>query len=215
MNLTRLPITEFLERLADGGAVPGGGAAAGLAGAQAAALISMVCRLTVGRKKYAAVETEMREALSRAEMLRAQLTGLTDRDASAFDGVAAAYKMPKTTAEEKARRSAAIQAGLKQATLVPLETLEACVEVLELSEIVIEQGNPNVVSDAAAGVLLGHAGMMTAAVNVQINLNSIKDERFVAEQRQAMEALLKRGHEARKRAWSVAAQRLGMQQELI
>ena len=211
MNLTQLPITEFLDHLADGGAVPGGGAAAGLAGAQAAALIAMVCRLTIGRKKYADVEAEMRAALSQAEALRARLTELTDRDASAFDGVAAAYKMPKETPEQKAARSAAIQAGLKQATLVPQETLRACVEVLKLSQTVIEKGNPNVVSDAAAGVLLAHAGMMIAAVNVRINLNSIKDEAFAAEQDAIMHALLEQGDRARERAWAVAARRLGME----
>ena len=122
----------------------------------------------------------------------------------------AAYQMPKDTSEAKAARSAAIQEGLKTATAVPLETLEACVEVLELCPDVLAKGNPNVVSDGGAGVLAAYAGMMTAALNVRINLNAIKDAAFVEASEARMEALLARGEKAREQAWAVAAERLGM-----
>jgi formiminotetrahydrofolate cyclodeaminase len=170
----------------------------------------MVCNLTIGRKKYAEVEAEMQDVLARSEPLRAQLTALIHEDSTAFDGVMAAYRMPKATPEEKAARSAAIQEGLKQATYVPLRTLEACVAVLELAPIVVEKGNPNVASDGGAGVLAAHAGMMTAALNVRINLNAIKDEVFVAEAEALMDELLARGDAAREQAWAIASARLGM-----
>lgn len=208
--LTSLSVQQFLSELAKGSATPGGGTAAGLAGAQGAALLAMVCNLTIGRKKYADVEEEMQEALDKAERLRLRLMELMEEDTRAFDGVMAAYRLPKDTPEQKAARSAAIQAGLKEATRTPMETLTACVDVLELAPLVVKNGNPNVISDGGAGVLSAHAGMMTAALNVRINLNAIKDEAFVAAQTEQMETLIARGNEAKDRAWVIVSERLGM-----
>ena len=208
--LTTLTVEQFIDELAAGSATPGGGSAAGLAGAQGAALLSMVCNLTIGRKKYADVEAEMQAALEQATTMRQQLLALIEADTRAFDGVMAAYKMPKDTPEQKEARSAAIQAGLKEATRTPMETLEACVAVLELAPDVVSKGNPNVISDGGAGVLSAHTGMMIAALNVQINLNAIKDQAFVAEQRAKMDALIARGDAAKEQAWSIVAERLGM-----
>jgi len=208
--LTSLSVQQFLSELAKGSATPGGGTAAGLAGAQGAALLAMVCNLTIGRKKYADVEEEMQEALDKAERLRLRLMELMEEDTRAFDGVMAAYRLPKDTPEQKAARSAAIQAGLKEATRTPMETLTACVDVLELAPLVVKNGNPNVISDGGAGVLSAHAGMMTAALNVRINLNAIKDEAFVAAQTEQMENFIARGNEAKDRAWVIVSERLGM-----
>jgi formiminotetrahydrofolate cyclodeaminase len=208
--LTELTIQQFLAELASGSATPGGGSAAGLAGAQGAALLSMVCNLTIGRQKYADMENAMQEALDKAERLRLRLMELVEEDTRAFDGVMAAYRLPKDTPEQKAARSAAIQAGLKEATRTPMETLKACVAVLELAPAVVSQGNPNVISDGGAGVLAAHAGMMTAALNVRINLNAIKDERFVTAQNDKMEELIARGNTAKANAWSIVSERLGM-----
>jgi len=205
-----LPIRTFLDELAGSEPAPGGGATAALNGAQGAALVSMVCNLTIGREKYAEVEIEMIEIRKNSELLRAQLTDLIHQDSTAFDGVMAAYRMPKTTPTEKTARSAAIQEGLKQATYVPLRTLEACVAVLELSPTVIEKGNFNAASDAGAGMLAAHAGMMIAALNVRINLNAIKDEAFVAESETLMNELMAQGDATRQDAWAIASERLGM-----
>jgi len=152
----------------------------------------------------------MIEIRKNSELLRAQLTDLIHQDSTAFDGVMAAYRMPKTTPTEKTARSAAIQEGLKQATYVPLRTLEACVAVLELSPTVIEKGNFNAASDAGAGMLAAHAGMMIAALNVRINLNAIKDEAFVAESETLMNELMAQGDATRQDAWAIASERLGM-----
>ncbi len=208
--LVTMTIQQFLSELAKGTATPGGGSAAGLAGAQGAALLSMVCNLTIGRKKYAEVEAEMEAALDKAERLRLRLVELMDEDTRAFDGVMAAYRLPKDTPEQKAARSAAIQAGLKEATRTPMETLDVCVAVLELAPQVVSKGNPNVISDGGAGILAAHAGVMTAALNVRINLNAIKDEAFVAEQSAKMADLIARGDAAKEKAWAIVSQRLGM-----
>jgi len=208
--LTTLSVETFVKELASGSATPGGGSAAGLAGAQGAALLMMVCNLTIGRKKYVEVEEEMKAALARGELLRDRLLALIEADVRAFDGVMAAYRMPKETPEQKEARSAAIQEGLKQATRTPMETLEACVAVLELAPGVVAEGNPNVISDGGAGVLSAHAGMMIAALNVRINLNAIKDEVFVAEQSARMADFIARGDAAKANAWAIVAERLGM-----
>ncbi len=208
--LVSLSVQQFLAELANGSATPGGGSVAGLAGAQGAALLAMVCNLTLGRKKYAAVADEMQEALDSVERLRLRLMALMEEDVRAFDGVMAAYALPRETPAQKAARSAAIQAGLKEATRTPAETLAACVQVLELAPGIVRSGNANVISDGGAGVLAAHAGMMTAALNVRINLNAIKDDAFVVEQLAAMEALLARGDVAKENAWQIVSERLGM-----
>jgi len=172
---------EFIEALASGHPTPGGGGAAALTGSQAAALISMVIHFTVGKKKYAAVEEEMRVYLAQSEALRVALLAAVDTDAAAFDAVAATYAMPKETDVEKAARTAALQAALKYATVVPFDVAKKCLTIIKLAEPVGAKGNSNVVSDAAAALYLANAALKSAMVNVTINLKFIKDEDFVNE----------------------------------
>ncbi|NPA91804.1 MAG: cyclodeaminase/cyclohydrolase family protein [Chloroflexi bacterium] len=188
--LIDLTLRDYLDQLASAAPTPGGGAAAALTGAQGAALVSMVCNLTIGKKKYADVEEEMKQVLAQSETLRAKLTELIDKDAAAFDKVSEAYGMPKSTDEEKAARRAAIQEALKGAEAVPMETMEACLEVIRLAIVAAQKGNKNVVSDAAVGGILAHAGLLSAADNVKINLNLIKDETFVEREQAKLDALL-------------------------
>ena len=141
--------------LAAGQPTPGGGGAAALTGSQAAALVSMVINFTVGRKKYEAVEEEMKGYLAQSEALRQELLRLVEDDAAAFDGVAATYSMPKETPEEKAARTDAMQSALKAATQVPFTVAEKCLQVLRLAAPVGAKGNANVVSDAATAALPG------------------------------------------------------------
>ncbi len=208
--LAELSVRSFLGQLAAGSASPGGGATAALHGAQGAALIAMVCNLTIGRKRYKHLEPQMLASHQQVQILLAQLTDLIDRDASAYDGVMVAYRLPKQTAEEQQRRSEAVQVGLKNATRVPLETMDACLKVLTVGESVLELGNPNVISDGAAGILTAHTGMLTAALNVQINLNAIQDEEFVQESKAHMATLTAAGDSARLRSWALVEERLGM-----
>ena len=143
-------------------------------GAQAAALVSMVCNLTIGKPKYAEVEAEMQALLAESEALRATLTGMIKADVDVFDKLMACYALPKNSEEEKALRTAQIQAVLKEATLVPLE----CAKAIGLSRIAAEKGNLGVISDAGVAAMAGYGGLKSAALNVHINAASLKDRAF-------------------------------------
>lgn len=190
MTLKDKSIQGFLEELAGSSATPGGGSAAALAGAMGAALVSMVCRLTIGKKRFADVENEMRGALEEAEALRARLTDLAEADTRAFDHVMGAYRLPKETQEEQVTRQAAIQAALRGATQVPLETARACASVVKLAAQVIARINPNALSDAGAAALLAEAGLKGAQLNVAINLADIHDPILVGETREDLHRIV-------------------------
>jgi len=182
MEIKDKSIAVFLDELASRQATPGGGSAAAIMGAQAAALISMVCNLTIGKPKYAEVEAQMQQVLIQAETLREQLLGMVKADVTVFDQLMACYGLPKNTDEEKTARSIKIQAALKEATLVPLECARACAKTIALSQIVAEKGNTGVISDAGVAVMAGYSALKSAALNVYINTGSIKDKVFVEEQ---------------------------------
>jgi formiminotetrahydrofolate cyclodeaminase len=190
MTLKDKSIQGFLEELAGSSATPGGGSAAALAGAMGAGLVSMVCRLTIGKKRFADVEDEMRGVLQEAEALRARLAELAEADTRAFDRVMGAYRLPKETQEEQAARQAAIQAALQGATQVPLETARACASVVRLAAQVIAEINPNALSDAGAAALLAEAGLKGAQLNVVINLADIHDPILVAETREDLRRIV-------------------------
>ncbi|MGH8548499.1 MAG: methenyltetrahydrofolate cyclohydrolase [Methylococcales bacterium] len=179
-------IQVFLDQLASRASTPGGGGAAAIMGAMGAALVSMVCNLTIGKEKYKAVEEELKTVLDQSEVLRARLTGMIQADVEVFDRVMASYGLPKSTDAEKAARSAEIQAALKAATDVPLECAKASAEVIKLSRSVAEKGNLNVISDAGVAVLAGFAALKAAALNVKINIGGIKDPEFVASRRRQL-----------------------------
>lgn len=183
-------IQQFLDELASKEPTPGGGGAAAVMGAMGAGLVSMVCRLTIGKRNYAAVEAEMKGTLDASENLRTRLTDMIQADMSVFDRVMGAYGLPKETDAEKQARSGAIQSALKAATEVPLECARACAEVIALSRIVAEKGNRNVISDAGVAVLAGYAALKSAALNVYVNTGAIKDEAFVAERLSQLNAIL-------------------------
>ncbi|MEI6707244.1 MAG: methenyltetrahydrofolate cyclohydrolase [Methylococcales bacterium] len=172
------PIQQFLDELASKSATPGGGSAAAIMGAQGAALISMVCNLTLGKPKFAEVEADMQALLNDAEALRHQLTDMIKADVDVFNRVMASYGLPKETDAEKTARSAAIQEVLKEATDVPLDCAKACAKVIALSQIAADKGNPNVISDAGAGLMAAYSGLKIAALNVYINAGSLKDREF-------------------------------------
>ncbi|WP_043723638.1 cyclodeaminase/cyclohydrolase family protein [Kutzneria sp. 744] len=168
-------IGAWLDDLASGAPAPGGGAVAAMHAAMAAALVSMVCELTVGRPKYAEHEPTMREALARATEHRQTAVELADADAEAFTGVTDAYRLPKATDEEKAARSAAIQESLVRAADVPLRTAALAAEILELARRIRPGANVNVLSDVAVAAVSTRAAMQAAAVNVAVNRASMTD----------------------------------------
>ena len=171
-------IQTFLDELASKSATPGGGSAAALMGAQGAALVSMVCNLTIGKPKFAEVEAELQEVLGKAETLRNQLTGLIQADIDVFNRLMSKYSLPKESDDEKAIRTAAIQEVLKDATEVPMQCVHACADVIRLSKIAAELGNPSAVSDAGAAVMAAYGGLKSSALNVYINVRSLKDNAY-------------------------------------
>lgn len=163
----------FLDALAAGTATPGGGAASAYSGAAAAALVAMVARLTIGKKKYAVVEAQMQTILAEAEKLRTDLTAAVKRDSVAFEKVMAAFKLPKETAQEEQTRKIAIEDATWEATLVPLEVCSWTVETLGLASQVISHGNLNAISDAGSAAALAAAAFQGASLNVRINVKSL------------------------------------------
>lgn len=166
----------FVASVGSSAPVPGGGSVVALVGSMGAALAQMVAGLTVGRKKYAAVDVEMKELGLRAAHLVRRLAELKDEDAAAYTLVSEAYKLPKETPAQATARDAAIQAGLMKAAAVPLETARFCSEVTTLAAIAAEKGNTNAASDAGVAALLGEAACRGAAYNVRINVVGMPDQ---------------------------------------
>ena len=179
-ELLEQSLREFADALASRSAVPGGGGASALAGALGAALGSMVGELTVGKKTYAAVETEMRALLARAGELRERLLDCVERDAAAFAPLAKAYGIPKDEPE----RDAVLERCLHDAAAVPLEILDRCCEAIALQRDFADKGSRLAVSDAATGAALCRGALYGAAANVRVNTKLMRDRAW-AEQTEA------------------------------
>lgn len=202
-------IGKFLDELASSAPTPGGGGAAALSGAMGAALVSMVCNLTIGKKNYEAVSEDLKKTLARAEALREELTKGIDEDVVAFNTLMGAYGLPKATDEEKAARSAAIQEALKAATLAPLATCKVCYEVIALSKEAADKGNLGVISDAGVAVLAANAGLRSCALNVFINAKSIKDRVFAETQLAEVNALIAKAAAETEAVYEVVRGKIG------
>lgn len=179
-------ISEFLDLLASNAPAPGGGSVAALCGALGAALVSMVANLTTGKEKYKDNWTEIGELCKQSEALRAEFVKLMDEDTEAFNNFMKVMKMPRDTDAQKAARKAAMAVASKQATEVPLRTLEKCAQMASLAVKAVRFGNRNAVSDGGSAVLLAEAAGKAAAYNVRINLPGISDEVFEADCRSRM-----------------------------
>jgi methenyltetrahydrofolate cyclohydrolase len=188
--ITQSSIDEFLERLASGDPTPGGGSAAAIMGAMGAALVSMVCSVTIGKKGYEMAEPEIRAVRTQSEALRLRLAAMVAEDVAAFDGLMAAYKLPKASDDDKSRRAAAIQASLRRATEVPLDCTRVCAQVIGLARRAGEHGYRGVISDAGVGVLAAAAGARSAALNVHINAPALKDREFADAATKELDKLL-------------------------
>jgi len=176
-----LSIKEFLKRTASDSTVPGGGSVAALSAAFAAALTEMAANLTIGKKKYKAVEDEMKALAKEASQYREKLLWDADRDSEAYNQVMAGYSLPKNTDEEKSIRNEAVQKGLKAAASVPLDVAKDAFRIMELAEKAARDGNKNTVTDAAVAVMTARSAALSALYNVRTNLKQITDNRFVEE----------------------------------
>lgn len=177
--MKNMTIDEFAQIVASDSPVPGGGSIAALCGALSAALAEMVANLTVGKKKYADSKEEMADIISKASALRDKLLNYIEEDSLAYNKVMEAYKLPKETEQEKSLRLSEIEEGLKIAASVPLKVAETSFEILPLAQAVVLRGNSNSVTDALVGAMMARTGVLSAVLNIRINLDSIKDSEFV------------------------------------
>jgi methenyltetrahydrofolate cyclohydrolase len=179
--MEELSIGSWLTDLASAAPAPGGGAAAALEVGIGAALVEMLCNLTIRKPAYAEHETTMTTARDRAAELRSQSTGLAAEDAAAYSAVIAAYRLPKETEPEGVARAERIQAALAVAADVPRRTAEAASAVLDLAETIVPIANVNVIADGAAAAGAARAALQTALLNIDANRSSITDQALRAE----------------------------------
>ncbi len=166
----------FIEELASPTPTPGGGSAGAYAGAMGAELIAMVAGLTIGKKKYAAVEAQMQAIRVMAENLRKELTQAVEDDSAAFEAVMGAFRLPKTTEEDQTKRNAAIHVATVNAARVPLRVAKDVVKVMELASKCAKEGNLNAISDTASGFAMARAALTASGYNVKVNINSLEDK---------------------------------------
>lgn len=178
--LTELTVKGFLAETAGEAPVPGGGSISALNGAIAASLCQMVANLTIGKKKYAECEAEMKEIAAKTASIAQELVLDVDRDSDAYDKVFAAFKLPKETDEEKATRSQAIQESTKYAAEVPMEVARRVYSFLDMIDAVVARGNQNAVTDGCVAMMCARCAIVGALFNVRINLTSLKDRDFAS-----------------------------------
>jgi glutamate formiminotransferase/formiminotetrahydrofolate cyclodeaminase len=200
----------FIEQVASGTPTPGGGSASAHTGALAAALVAMVGRLTIGKKKYAAVEQEMWKLVEQAETLKNELTHAVDEDAKAFEGILTANRMPKNNQEELDIRAVAQKKAALHAAQIPLRTAGLCLEVLKLAHMAIEQGNINAISDGGSAAMLSLAALSGAGMNVKINIASYQDDAEAKAILSQLEAIEKEAHQLEKDIRAGLSQRGGI-----
>ncbi|NWJ98688.1 MAG: cyclodeaminase/cyclohydrolase family protein [Chloroflexi bacterium] len=203
-----LTIKEFLTQLGSSRPTPGGGGAAALAGAQAAALVTMVARLTAGKKAFAAIEERIQEVIADGDHRQQELATFIDHDAKAFQAVMAAYALPRATPEQKQSRNLTLQAALKSATETPLSIARHCVAIVRLAGDMAEVGNPHIITDAGTAALLAEAALAGAILQAQINLKAIKDSQYVEQTQVEITFLVMAAREGRERALAAVEKKL-------
>jgi len=203
------PIRHFLDKLASKSPEPGGGSVAALTGSLGAGLVSMVCSLTLGKDKYKDVQPQVEALIKESEKLRAEMQDLIQKDTEVYGGLSEVYKMPKNTDAEKAARTVKMQEALKKACQVPFEIGLKSLEVAQLAQRAAEIGNVAAVSDAGVAVLLAQACAQSAALNVKINVNSIKDDAYNKETWSKMETVLKQVAALEKTVMEITYRKMG------
>ena len=182
-------IADYIADASSNKPAPGGGSISAMVSVLGTTMGSMAGNFTVGRKKFAKVEPEVKRILDALELLRAELLALVDEDVKAYGVVSRAYGMPRQSDDEKAERAGAIQKALVVAMDVPLRIMEACGKVLRLLTGLVDIANPNLVSDVGVSAIVTEAGLRAAKLNVEINLAGLKDANLVAETAERIETL--------------------------
>lgn len=202
------PTQNFIEQVASSAPAPGGGSAAALSGAVGAALLSMVCSLTIGKKGYAEVEQELQEVRARTEAARAKLTRLIDDDTAAFNRFRVARKLPARDDAEKKAKEIELAAASQETIEVPLTTMQTCLEALRETPTVADKGNENCVSDAGTGACQLYAGLEGGAYNVLINLAGADENAKTKELRERVRAAREEGRALFERTIQIVTEKL-------
>jgi len=179
--MKNLTLVEFSNATSSKEPVPGGGSIAALCGSLSAALTEMVANLTIGKKKFVEVEEEMKVIRDQASSLKVGLLDDIQKDSEAFTLVMNAFSLPKDTEEAKIERTKAIQDGLIEASKTPFLIAQKAYDTMGLAAIVVEKGNKNAMTDGLVSIMVARSAVLSALLNVKINLGSIKDESFVRE----------------------------------
>ncbi|MGL5757066.1 MAG: cyclodeaminase/cyclohydrolase family protein [Paraclostridium sp.] len=193
MKISEKTCIDFVDELASKSAVPGGGGAAALTGAIGIALGSMVCNLTIGKKKYAEHEESVKSILEKARELEKDLLNMIDEDAECFLPLSKAYGLPNSTEEEKKIKADTMESALKIACEVPIKIVKVCYESIKLHEDLVDKGSRLALSDIGVGVQCLRSAILSGQLNVVININSIKDEEYVKNIRDEVNRLVEDG----------------------
>jgi formiminotetrahydrofolate cyclodeaminase len=190
MNYTKESCEKFVEVLASKAPTPGGGGASALTGAIGVALGNMVGSLTVGKKKYAEVEAEIKNMMAVSDQLQAELLELVQKDAECFEPLAAAYSLPKDTEEQRAEKERVLEQATKDACRVPFEIMEKCCQGIDLCGQFAEKGSVMATSDAGAGAIFCRAALQAASLNIYINTKSLNDREYAEQMNHKSDAML-------------------------
>lgn len=212
MKLIDLSLRDYNKEVFGESPAPGGGSVSAYAGSLGVALTQMVGSLTIDKKAFESLTDEEKETMKKVQSeynaIREELEEIVDTDATSFDEVMAAFKLPKETDEEKQARTDAIQEGYKKALEIPLRAAELCLKALDLQDIYAHKGNKNAITDVGVGTLLLQAGLEGALFNVLINVNSIKDEEYAKNIRDKAADLLKKSEDKKAETLKVVYEKL-------
>ena len=178
MNIVDKSCVEFIEVLSSREPVPGGGGAAAFVGAIGVALGNMVANLTIGKKKYAEYEEEIKELLKEAKEIEAELLSMVDRDAECFMPLSQTYGLPTSTEEEREYKTKRMEVVLKQACEIPYKAAKVCFKAIKIHENIVDKSSRIVISDIGVGVQCLRAGLLGSKLNVKINTKSMKDREY-------------------------------------
>lgn len=207
--LREMSVSEFGAVLGSNSPAPGGGSVAALSGMLGANLVSMVCHLTIGKQGYETYSKELSAVLEQSQTLSESLLQRVDLDTEAFNGVMAAFRLPKASDDEKAHRTAVIQQGYKSAIQSPMGIARECLQVLRLAEKLLGKSNTNALSDLGVASQQAFAGLEGALMNVKINIPSIRDTDFVSETTAEIAIILDEGRAIAARVYAYVIENLG------
>jgi len=190
MKMKEQKLNEFIEKLASKDAVPGGGSVAALSASLGTSLIEMVANLTIGKKKYLQVNNQMQKIIEQTRPARNDFLEDIQKDSQSFQNVLDCFKLPKVTEEEKEYRKGEIQKAYKKAIETPLTIAEKVLELFDIAEFVVKNGNKNAESDGLVAAIMLRSSILSALLNVKINLSGIKDEEYREKMEKKVEFLV-------------------------